>query len=113
VSAPVVPDRTELIRKILKSTAQLHSDREGGARRAASGVVLATDSVRRRAWILTTRHFLDPPISQEIWVRLPGSLDGRNVVIELNRVAKGADGQLTTNFDAATGDRMNEVQGQD
>jgi len=67
------PERSELIRRILKSTAQLRSEREGGARRAASGVVLATDPARRRAWILTTRHFLDPPLSQQIYVRLPGS----------------------------------------
>jgi S1-C subfamily serine protease len=68
-----VPERTELIRTVLKSTAQLRSEREGGARRAASGVILATDPARHRAWILTTRHFLDPPLAQKIFVRLPGS----------------------------------------
>ena len=72
-TASSVPERTELIRQILKSTAQLRSEREGGARRAASGVILATDPARHRAWILTTRHFLDPPLAQEIYVRLPGS----------------------------------------
>ncbi len=72
-SMPVVPERTALIGRILMSTAQLRSEREGGARRAASGVILATDPERRRAWILTTRHFLDPPLAQRIFVRLPGS----------------------------------------
>jgi S1-C subfamily serine protease len=72
VSAPVAQERSELIRQILKSTAQLRAEREGGARRAASGVVLATDPDRRRAWILTTRHFLDPPHTQQVYVRLPG-----------------------------------------
>jgi S1-C subfamily serine protease len=72
VSAPGAQDRSELIRQILTSTAQLRAEREGGARRAASGVVLATDPRTRRAWILTTRHFLDPPHSQQIYVRLPG-----------------------------------------
>jgi S1-C subfamily serine protease len=72
VSAPVAQERSELIRQVLKSTAQLRAEREGGARRAASGVVLATDPRTRRAWILTTRHFLDPPHSQQIYVRLPG-----------------------------------------
>ena len=67
-----VPDRGELIRRIVKSTVQLRAEREGGARRAASGVILATDPARRRAWILTTRHFLDPPHAQEVYVRLPG-----------------------------------------
>lgn len=72
VSAPVAPSRSELIRQVLQSTAQLRAEREGGALRAASGVVLATDPERRRAWILTTRHFLDPPHSQQVYVRLPG-----------------------------------------
>lgn len=69
-SAPV--DRSERIRQILKSTAQLRVDRGDGVRRAASGVVLATDPTTRRAWILTTRHFLDPPHAQQVYVRLPG-----------------------------------------
>ncbi len=70
--APVARGRSELIGQVLKSTAQLRSEREGGARRAASGVVLATDPQRQRAWILTTRHFLDPPHAQQVYVRLPG-----------------------------------------
>ena len=71
-SAPPAPERSELISQILKSTAQLRAEREGGAKRAASGVVLATDTRTRRAWILTTRHFLDPPHAQQVYVRLPG-----------------------------------------
>jgi serine protease Do len=71
-SAPVAQSRSELIRQILKSTVQLRAEREGGAQRAASGVVLATDPGRRRSWILTTRHFLDPPHAQEIYVRVAG-----------------------------------------
>jgi serine protease Do len=70
-SAPP-PSRGELIQQILKSTVQLRSEREGGTQRAASGVVLATDRARRRAWILTTRHFLEPPDAQHVYVRLPG-----------------------------------------
>ena len=71
-SAPP-PSRGELIQQILKSTVQLRAEREGGALRAASGVVLATDRARRRAWILTTRHFLEPPDAQHVFVRLPGA----------------------------------------
>ena len=70
-SAPP-PSRGELIQQILKSTVQLRAEREGGALRAASGVVLATDRARRRAWILTTRHFFEPPDAQHVYVRLPG-----------------------------------------
>jgi len=71
-SAPRTPVRRELIRGILASTVQLRSEREGGIRRAASGVVVAADVRSRRAWIVTAKHFLDPPSRQELFVRLPG-----------------------------------------
>ncbi len=58
VSLPPAPERGDVIRKIVASTVQLRSEREG-VRRAASGVVIASDPVARRSWILTTRHFLD------------------------------------------------------
>jgi S1-C subfamily serine protease len=66
------PARSDLIGELLKSTAQLRAEREGGALRAASGVVLATDPSTRRAWILTARHVFDPPHAQQVYVRLPG-----------------------------------------
>src|SRR2546422_1017062 len=65
------PDRSELIRKLLASTVQLKSEREGGARRAASGVVIAADRASHRTWILTVRHFLTPPHQQSVYVQLP------------------------------------------
>jgi hypothetical protein len=71
-SAPRVADRSELIRRFLGSTVQLRSEREGGARRAASGVVVASDPASRRAWIVTVRHFLGPSKPQEVSVRMPG-----------------------------------------
>ncbi|MBI4588560.1 MAG: trypsin-like peptidase domain-containing protein [Candidatus Rokubacteria bacterium] len=66
-----VSERGEVIRRILPSTVQLRAEREGGGRRAASGVVLASDSKSGRSWIVTTRHFLDPPRPQEIYVSMP------------------------------------------
>jgi serine protease Do len=65
-------DEPATIRRLLASTVQLRSEREGGARRAASGVCVATDPASRRAWILTVRHFLGPSKPQEVSVRLPG-----------------------------------------
>jgi serine protease Do len=65
-------DRTELIRRMVASTVQLRSEREGGARRAASGVVIATDPAAKRAWIVTVRHFLGPSRPQEVSARRPG-----------------------------------------
>jgi serine protease Do len=71
-STPFKNDRPELIRRILASTVQLRSEREGGAQRAASGVCVATDPASRRAWILTVRHFLGPSRPQTVSVRRPG-----------------------------------------
>jgi serine protease Do len=56
-------ERGEVIRRVVPSTVQLRTDRAGGARRAASGVVLASES--DRSWILTTRHFLEPTQPQQ------------------------------------------------
>jgi S1-C subfamily serine protease len=67
------PDRTELIGRILASTVQLRSERQGGIQRAASGVVVALDARLKRAWIVTARHFVDPSVSQRIFVRVAGS----------------------------------------
>lgn len=71
--APVsrAPERSDVIRGILASTVQLRSEREGGGRRAASGVVVATDPGTRRAWIVTVRHFVTPFRQQEVFVNFP------------------------------------------
>lgn len=70
--APRAPDRTEVISRILASTVQLRSERQRGIQRAASGVVVAIDARIRRAWIVTARHFVDPPGPQRVFVRVPG-----------------------------------------
>ena len=72
VSAARPPDRTELIRGILASTVQLKSEHEAGIRRAASGVVVAADFASRRTWIATARHFVEPSLPQQLYVRLAG-----------------------------------------
>jgi serine protease Do len=80
-STPPVHDRGELIRRILGATVQLTSQREGGGRRAASGVVVATEATSRRAWIITVRHFVDPPRPQEIYARLAGAKSAARATI--------------------------------
>jgi hypothetical protein len=60
--------RGDVIRQILPATVQLRCERDGGARRAASGVLLARDMATRRAWIVTTRHFLEPLAPQKVSV---------------------------------------------
>lgn len=64
-------ERGDVMRRILPSTVQLRTEREGGAHRAASGVVLASDARANRCWILTTRHFLDPSVPQDVSVSTP------------------------------------------
>ena len=62
------PSRGDVIRQILPATVQLRCERDGGGRRAASGVLLARDGATRRAWIVTTRHFLEPMAPQKVSV---------------------------------------------
>lgn len=61
-------DRNAVMRVITASTVQLRADRDGGGRRTASGVVVAADAARRRSWIVTARHFLDPGTRQKVSV---------------------------------------------
>ena len=65
-------ERGDLVRGIVATTVQLRAEREGGGRRAASGVVVASDPASRRAWIVTARHFVHPPRRQDVMVRQPG-----------------------------------------
>src|SRR3989442_9382276 len=74
-SSPGFSSRDEVIRLVRPATVQLRWERGGGGRRAASGVVVAADVEPRRAWILTTRHFLEPIAKQDIFVIIPGRKD--------------------------------------
>jgi S1-C subfamily serine protease len=71
-SGPGGGERSEVIRRFLPSTVQLRAERAEGARRAASGIVLAADASSKRSWILTTRHFLDPAGRQDVYVSVAG-----------------------------------------
>ena len=89
-SSALLTTRDEVIRKILPSTVQLRCEREGGVRRAASGVVVASDPATRRSWIVTARHFLDPPTTQQIHLTAPGRKDRSKVTL----VAASPDADL-------------------
>jgi S1-C subfamily serine protease len=69
------PTRSELLRGVLPSTVQLLAERAGGGRRAASGVVLASDPSRSCTWVLTAGHFVAPPVPETIYVRTTGTRD--------------------------------------
>lgn len=75
-STVALSPRDTVIRQILPSNVQLRCERGNGARRAASGVVLGSDPVSGRTWILTTRHLLEPIERQSILVSVPGRKDG-------------------------------------
>ncbi|MGH9360925.1 MAG: S1 family peptidase, partial [Thermoanaerobaculia bacterium] len=67
------PTRSELLRGLLPSTVQLLAERSGGGRRAASGVVLASDPARGCTWVLTAGHFVAPPVPETIYIRTTGA----------------------------------------
>jgi serine protease Do len=75
-------ERSDVLRRILPSAVQLRTEREGGGRRAASGVVLASDAHAKRCWILTTRHFLDPAVRQDVFVATPTRKGRVNAVVK-------------------------------
>src|SRR5256885_2731573 len=83
--------RDEVIRKILPSTVQLRCEPEGGGPRSASGVVVASDAVTRRSWIVTARHFLEPPTTQQIKLTATGSKVRTKLVV----VASSTDADVT------------------
>ena len=89
-SSGLLQTRDEVIRKILPSTVQLRGEREGGVRRAASGVVVAADPATRRSWIVTARHFVDPPVTQQIHLTVPGRKDRPKVAV----LARSPDADL-------------------
>jgi hypothetical protein len=72
-TSPRPQTRSELLRGVLPSTVQLLAERPGGGRRAASGVVLASDSGRACTWVLTAGHFVAPPVPESIYVRTAGA----------------------------------------
>ncbi|HXJ77652.1 MAG TPA: serine protease [Candidatus Methylomirabilis sp.] len=74
-------ERGDVMRRILPSAVQLRAEREGGVRRAASGVVLSTDPQSNRCWILTTNHFLDPAVRQAVSVSSPTRKGRANAVV--------------------------------
>jgi serine protease Do len=71
--------RADVIRLIVPATVQLESQRQGGVRRAGSGVVIAAEQTR--AWVVTTRHFLEPDTPQTISARRSGAKERRPATI--------------------------------
>lgn len=81
--------RDEVLRQIVPSTVQLRCEREGGGRRAASGVVVARDGESRRVWIVTAKHFLEPQVTQQVSVVVAGKK--QPVAARVRRVSERDD----------------------
>ena len=79
------PQRGTVIRQIVPSTVQLRCERDGGVRRAASGVLLARDVATSRAWVVTTRHFLEPLGPQAIYVHIAGKAPVSAKVVKVSQ----------------------------
>jgi S1-C subfamily serine protease len=90
--APVgrAPARRTIIQRVLPATVQVRVERDDGVHRAGSGVVVATEPATRRAWIVTTRHLLDPAGPQRLTVRRPG----RQETFAATVVARSTDADL-------------------
>jgi S1-C subfamily serine protease len=88
-TAAAPPTRGDVIRQILPATVQLRCERDGGDRRAASGVVVGRDRATRRAWIVTTRHFLEPLKPQKVYAGVAGRK--ARVAATLLKVSEQAD----------------------
>src|SRR5262245_65780729 len=78
-------ERVDVMRRILPSAVQLRAEREGGARRAASGVVLASDARASRSFVLTTRPLLDTAAKQDVVVSTTAGRGRANDVVKAER----------------------------
>ena len=71
--------RGPLMKRLLASTVQLRAEREGGVRRAGSGVVVASDPATMRSWVVTAGHLVEPAAPQ-IWSQRRSGSDLRQDV---------------------------------
>jgi len=79
----------DVIARSLASSVQLFTEREGGTRRSASGVVLSVDADGTMI-ILTAGHLLSPLIAQTVYVALPG----RDERVEASILALDAEADI-------------------
>jgi len=89
-SVAPVNDRGDVLRRIVPSTVQLRVEGANGARRAGSGVVVASDPASRRSWIVTTLHLLESTSDSLVYVsptarasRLKGVVAARSADTDL------------------------------
>lgn len=64
---PVYSKRA-MLAQMMTTSAQIFVEREGGVRRAGSGVVMSTALPQGTVAVLTTAHLLEPPVAQSAYV---------------------------------------------
>ena len=62
------PTKSVVLARMLATSAQIFVEREGGVRRAGSGVILAADLPNNQVAVLTTAHLLEPQVEQSAQV---------------------------------------------
>jgi len=68
VNTETADTKRTTLRQMLAASAQVFVEREDGARRVGSAVVLSTKLDQANVAILTTAHLLEPPIAQSTFV---------------------------------------------
>ena len=63
------PDKNEIMARVVAGSVQIFTEREGGIRRAGSGVILGATEAEDATLIVTANHLLAPPVEQTITVR--------------------------------------------
>jgi S1-C subfamily serine protease len=63
-----VHSKRAVLAQMLTTSAQIFVEREGGVRRAGSGVVISTGLPQGTAAVLTTAHLLEPAVEQSAFV---------------------------------------------
>lgn len=79
----------DVIARSLASSVQLFTEREGGTRRSASGVVLSAEADGTMI-ILTAGHLVAPLVAQTVYVALPG----RDARVEASILALDAEADV-------------------
>ncbi|MBI2461301.1 MAG: hypothetical protein HYV61_07415 [Candidatus Rokubacteria bacterium] len=89
-SAPSQPSKDEVIRRILRQTVQVVTERGGVRLRSSSGVVINAETDPPRSFVLTTAHSLEGLEGAELYV-VPGGRRGPRLKAVLLATAREAD----------------------
>jgi hypothetical protein len=89
-----VHSKRAVLAQMMTTSAQIFVEREGGVRRAGSGVILSTGLPQGGTAILTTAHLLDPPVEQSAFA--VAGAQGERIPVEIVAVDSSRDLALLT-----------------